>query len=382
MARRNLRLRLRANLCSAAAVVLLGARAWVSPLWPKQTKLSALTATRAAGKDSWDALRHSEALYGEAGSTWRVEEAGRILNSNALETLQTWFQPAADSLDSETSDGVDDALAGLLKDEVPYVVEFLSDKQFPGPICRAFWQSELYLRDFQQVAGQAPLEEFTQTAKHVTDKIQEDIGGETQALDRLVTRQQFGAAARFGYFLRRAKQRLRLESIMTGPVGTLETYVAEMSAQQQVELVRAASREASSAIEVRATALFGKASELLRAVAVGEVSPLPLSPEGRARWDAVKKFLQQSIIGRYVGFRLAVEAVAFGASLFDAEDWLRSTHRTWLFAMQMRCQKYAVARPPSRCDMSPARHAVICCPCCFDSGAGGGRGTALHTYLL
>lgn len=300
MARRNLRLRLRANLCSAAAVVLLGARAWVSPLWPKQTKLSALTAARAAGKDSWDALRHSEALYGEAGSTWRVEEAGRILNSNALETLQTWFQPAADSLDSETSDGVDDALAGLLKDEVPYVVEFLSDKQFPGPICRAFWQSELYLRDFQQVAGQAPLEEFTQTAKHVTDKIQEDIGGETQALDRLVTRQQFGAAARFGYFLRRAKQRLRLESIMTGPVGTLETYVAEMSAQQQVELVRAASREASSAIEVRATALFGKASELLRAVAVGEVSPLPLSPEGRAR--------------------LAVEAVAFGASLFDAEE--------------------------------------------------------------
>ena len=141
-------------------------------------------------------------------------QAGRILNSNALETLQTWFQPAADSLDSETSDGVDDALAGLLKDEVPYVVEFLSDKQFPGPICRAFWQSELYLRDFQQVAGQAPLEEFTQTAKHVTDKIQEDIGGETQALDRLVTRQQFGAAARFGYFLRRAKQRLRLESIM------------------------------------------------------------------------------------------------------------------------------------------------------------------------
>ncbi|CAE7398873.1 RRAGC, partial [Symbiodinium sp. CCMP2456] len=228
--------------------------------------------------------------------------AGRILNSNALETLQTWFQPAADGLDSETSDGVDDALAGLLKDEVPYVVEFLSDKQFPGPICRAFWQSELYLRDFQQVAGQAPLEEFTQTAKHVTDKIQEDIqdGSETQALDRLVTRQQFGAAARFGYFLRRAKQRLRLESIMTGPVGTLETYVAEMSAQQQVELVRAASREASSAIDVRATALFGKASELLRAVAVGEVSPLPLSPEGRAR--------------------LAVEAVAFGASLFDAED--------------------------------------------------------------
>ena len=120
-------------------------------------------------------------------------------------------------MDSETSDGVDDALAGLLKDEVPYVVEFLSDKQFPGPICRAFWQSELYLRDFQQVAGQAPLEEFTQTAKHVTDKMEDMIqdGSEMpQALDRLVTRQQFGAAARFGYFLRRAKQRLRLESIM------------------------------------------------------------------------------------------------------------------------------------------------------------------------
>eukprot|EP00439_Symbiodinium_sp_Y106_P085569 s109_g28.t8 len=278
----------------------------------------------------WDALRQSEALYGEAGSTWRVEEAGRILNSNALETLQTWFQPAADGLDSETSDGVDDALAGLLKDEVPYVVEFLSDKQFPGPICRAFWQSELYLRDFQQVAGQAPLEEFTQTAKHVTDKMEDMIqdGSEMpQALDRLVTRQQFGAAARFGYFLRRAKQRLRLESIMTGPVGTLETYVAEMSAQQQVELVRAASREASSAIDVRATALFGKASELLRGVAVGEVSPLPLSSEGRVR--------------------LAVEAVAFGASLFDAEDCLRpGTLRRmhcWARIVLLLCIDYVTA---------------------------------------
>ena len=206
----------------------------------------------------------------------------------------------------------------------------------------------------------------------------------------------------------------------TGPVGTLETYVAEMSAQQQARIsiehmmpvpsrwqevkvvefkfkgvdsvltcfphffhipvesgsmkllvvacrcvrssscVRPAAKllqplmwlDCSVAIsslgdlagelllavpaEVRATALFGKASELLRGVAVGEVSPLPLSSEGRVRWDAAKKFLQRSIIGFYVGFRLAVEAVAFGASLFDAEDCLRSTQRTRLFVMQMR----------------------------------------------
>ena len=113
---------------------------------------------------------------------------------------------------------MDDALAGLLEDEIPHVVEFLSDKQFPGPVCRAFWQSELYLRDFQQVAGQAPLEEFTETANQVggvKEMLQDGVdGSEPQALDRFVTRQQFMAAARFGYFLRRAKQRLRLESIM------------------------------------------------------------------------------------------------------------------------------------------------------------------------
>ncbi|CAE7570260.1 unnamed protein product [Symbiodinium natans] len=263
--------------------------------------------SHAPRKDSpWDALQQSEALFGEAGSTFRLEEAGRLLTKDALDMLTSWFRPAQEGLDSassETSDGVDDALAALLKDEVPYVVEFLSDKQFPGPVCRAFWQSELYLRDFQQVAGQAPLEEFTQSAKHATGAVEDmlqDGSDMPQALDRLVTRQQFAAAVRFGYFLRRAKQRLRLESIMTGPVGTLEVYLAEMTAQQQVELVRAASREASSAIDVRATALFGKASELLRGVASGDILPLQLSPEGRAR--------------------LAVEAVAFGAALFDAEE--------------------------------------------------------------
>ena len=147
-------------------------------------------------------------------------KAGRLLNQNALETLQTWFRPAGGGLDSETSDGVDDALAALLEQEVSYVVEFLSDKQFPGPVCRAFWQSELYLRDFQQTAGQAPLEEFAETAKHVTAPMEEMIqegsqdSAGMQALDRFVTRQQFAASVRFGYFLRRAKQRLRLESIM------------------------------------------------------------------------------------------------------------------------------------------------------------------------
>ena len=180
-----------------------------------------------AGNTWQNDAAHEASLSGKPKRKWttasashRTHEAGRLLTKDALDMLTSWFRPAQEGLDSassETSDGVDDALAALLKDEVPYVVEFLSDKQFPGPVCRAFWQSELYLRDFQQVAGQAPLEEFTQSAKHATGAVEDmlqDGSDMPQALDRLVTRQQFAAAVRFGYFLRRAKQRLRLESIM------------------------------------------------------------------------------------------------------------------------------------------------------------------------
>eukprot|EP00438_Fugacium_kawagutii_P018473 Skav204802 [mRNA] locus=scaffold763:574295:577546:+ [translate_table: standard] len=172
---------------------------------------------------------------------WREEEAARLLSRSALEALSQWFQPAGRRLCVETSDNVDEALDALLEDEKAHVVDFLSDRE---------------------VAGEAPVEEFQQTAKVVEQEVapqgsQAEARAVKAALGVLLARQQFVAACRFGYFLRRCQQRLRLE-------------------------------------RARATDLFGTLSELLR-----ERGELELTAEGRVR--------------------LSVEAVVFGAALFDAE---------------------------------------------------------------
>eukprot|EP00435_Cladocopium_sp_Y103_P015137 s2819_g3.t1 len=242
--------------------------------------------------DPWELLK---ALEGDV--QWRQEEAARLLTRSALEVLSQWFQPAGPRLCVETSDNVDEALDALLEEGKPHVVDFLSDRQVPGIVSRIFWQAELYLRNFQQVAGEAPVEEFQQTAKLVEEEVAPQGSQMEAALEAVLARQQFVAACRFGYFLRRSQQRLRLERIMSlGPAkrdfGSIK-YLTDMNAQEQVELVRGASHEVVSAAEARATDLFGTLAELLRG------SELELSAEGRVR--------------------LSVEAVVFGAALFDAE---------------------------------------------------------------
>lgn len=239
--------------------------------------------------DPWELLK---SLEGDV--QWRQEEAARLLSRSALEVLSQWFKPAGPRLCVETYDNVDEALDALLEEAKPHVVDFLSDRQVPGVVSRIFWQAELYLRNFQQVAGEAPVEEFQQTAKLVEEEVAPQGSQMEAALEAVLARQQFVAACRFGYFLRRSQQRLRLERIMTG-AKSLEQYLTDMNAQEQVELVRGASREVVSAAEARATDLFGTVTELLR-----ESSELELSAEGRVR--------------------LSVEAVVFGAALFDAEE--------------------------------------------------------------
>eukprot|EP00434_Breviolum_minutum_P003511 symbB.v1.2.003087.t1/scaffold174.1/size397799/7 len=226
---------------------------------------------------------------------WRQEEAARLLSRSALEDLGEWFQPAGPRLCVETSDNVEEALDALLEEAKVHVVDFLSDRQVPGLVSRIFWQAELYLRNFQQVAGEAPVEEFQQTAKLVEQEVAPE-GSEMQAaLGLLLARQQFVAACRFGYFLRRSQQRLRLERVLIGEK-SLEEYLIDMDAQQHVELVRGASHEVVAAAEARADELFGTVKELLRQ----ENGDLDLSAEGRVR--------------------LSIEAVVFGAALFDAEE--------------------------------------------------------------
>ena len=73
------------------------------------------------------------------------------------------------------------------------MVDFLSDRPNPGLVSRIFWQAELYLRDFHKVAGEAPVEEFQQSAKQL-----EAVQSEMEAFGPLLARQQFVAAARFG----------------------------------------------------------------------------------------------------------------------------------------------------------------------------------------
>ncbi|CAK9048121.1 Hypothetical protein (Fragment) [Durusdinium trenchii] len=239
----------------------------------------------------WELLKS----FGEGDFQLRQEEAARLLSSAALKQLGRWFQPAGERLSSETSDNVDEALDALLDEAKEHIVDFLSDRASPGPVSRVFWQAELYLRNFQQVAGEAPVEEFQQRAKVVEEEVAPEGSQMEAALGVVLARQQFVAASRFGYFLRRCQQRLRLERIMLGHK-SLEQYVTDMDPEEQVELVRGASQEVMQAAEVRATELFGTLSELLRE----RQAELQLSPQGRVR--------------------LSVEAVLFGAALYDEEE--------------------------------------------------------------
>jgi len=83
----------------------------------------------------------------------------------------------------------------------------------------------------------------------------------------------------------------------------LEQYLNTLPAEQCVELVRVATREANMAIQQRATALFGSEQDLMEPFDLGNptsVEQCRLSAEGRRR--------------------LNIEAAAFGAALFEAEE--------------------------------------------------------------
>ncbi|CAK9047935.1 unnamed protein product [Durusdinium trenchii] len=185
--------------------------------------VSVLAAAGEPEPNPWELLKSfGEGLF-PGDFQLRQEEAARLLSSAALKQLGRWFQPAGERLSSETSDNVDEALDALLDEAKEHIVDFLSDRASPGPVSRVFWQAELYLRNFQQVAGEAPVEEFQQRAKVVEEEVAPEGSQMEAALGVVLARQQFVAASRFGYFLRRCQQRLRLERIMCFgcPVGTL-----------------------------------------------------------------------------------------------------------------------------------------------------------------
>lgn len=316
--------------------------------WRENPK-AALQAALERAQAEWAVLQAQAEVREHDGPLERAARASELLMTGALDRLRPFVVPA-EYIDIPPLRGGEDALVALLGEDAPLVGNFLSQLGPLGPAGRAFWQAELYLRRIQETPGEAPVEKAAQEAGEQLDS--EPAAREALRGSVLLARYNFVSAARFGYFLRRSRQRWQLERGIAGagdvaddgqdddgflaalqrkamahaPPGavaggrwgrgttrprTLEDYLAALPAQQAVEIVRMATREASRALELRATLLFGSESELLAAFqragdlrggagGTGGVAQLQMSPEGRKR--------------------LAVEAAAFGAALFEAEE--------------------------------------------------------------
>ncbi|CAE8653251.1 unnamed protein product, partial [Polarella glacialis] len=176
---------------------------------------------------------------------------------------------------------------------------------------RAFWQAELYLRQLDAEAGDSAVEEAAGEAK---ERIEAETTDWQQALQGsiLLARQNFISATRFGYFLRRSRQRYDLERSFaaSGKESNLADWLGKARPADAVEMVRPASKEASSAIEHRATELFGAEEMLLRQLhgRPSDMAQLEMSKEGRKQ--------------------LSLEAAAFGAGLFAAEAAAAGCYRS------------------------------------------------------
>ncbi|CAJ1450245.1 unnamed protein product, partial [Effrenium voratum] len=143
--------------------------------------------------------------------SWR---AAALMAGSALDRLRPYTIPAK-YLDIPPLRGAEDALLDFLGSETGLVFNFLSKVEPLSDAGRSFWQAELYLRRFDEVAGKTEVKEAAVEAK---EKIEAETEGMQEAIrgSVLLARQNFISAARFGYFLRRGKQRLELERKLGG----------------------------------------------------------------------------------------------------------------------------------------------------------------------
>ncbi|CAE8627436.1 unnamed protein product [Polarella glacialis] len=228
--------------------------------------------------------------------------AASLLSGSAVDRLRPFLVPT-EYLDIPPLRGAEDALRTLLPaDDSGLVTNFLSKVEPLSGAARAFWQAELYLRQLDAEAGDSAVEEAAGEAK---ERIEAETTDWQQALQGsiLLARQNFISATRFGYFLRRSRQRYDLERSFaaSGKESNLADWLGKARPADAVEMVRPASKEASSAIEHRATELFGAEEMLLRQLhgRPSDMAQLEMSKEGRKQ--------------------LSLEAAAFGAGLFAAE---------------------------------------------------------------
>lgn len=265
----------------------------------------------------------------------RADRAAELLEGSALDRLRPYVVPA-EYIDIPPLRGSNDALDSLLQEDAPLVANFLSKAGTLGGAGIAFWQAELYLRKLQETPGEEPVE---QAAREAGEQLDQESTAFRQTLrgSVLLARQNFVSAARFGYFLRRGRRRWQLEREVGGlgaeadpeddflaalqrkarefggggnaqrTLQTLEGYLAKLTTEQAVELARFATEEATSALERRATTLFGCERELL--------AEFERWTSGRASQEVAQLTLSSESRGR-----LSEEAAAFGAALFEAEE--------------------------------------------------------------
>jgi len=201
--------------------------------------------------------------------------------------------------------GLLDALGASLGEDSHYVTDFLAENAQMTAVHEAFWQGELYLESLHAAPGESSPQETLREAETQAATHAPELSGALED-SVLVARQNFVVTARFGYFVRRCRQRLALERRLGGEGESggrsLEEFLRGVSPEDTVEMTRLATREAASAVEVRADQLFGDYRELLGSLARG--------PQG----------IEQIELSVGQAQRLTVEAAAFGASLFEAEE--------------------------------------------------------------
>lgn len=164
--------------------------------------------------------------------------------------------------------------------------------------------------------------------------------------------QVYAVSALFGYALRRADHRFRLERLATGGAAaagaatSLGEYVAAFGPEEAREVATIASQEAQFALERRVSALFGDLGEHREDVVRALEAPLPPGAGATAvgaersrrrrkgRDEVAKEKLRQAIETGAVASarvtvgdlrRLALEGCAFGRLLGDAEAQVDSS---------------------------------------------------------
>lgn len=240
----------------------------------------------------------AESVSGREGRNSLEDRAAALLVDSALDRLRPYLDPS-NNLCELATEGGRAALSALLGEDSRYITDFLSEAAEMTGVHEAFWQGELYLQSLHSQAGEAPVQSTMRELEAETEAAEPELSRELDD-SLLLARQNYISTARFGYFVRRCRQRLALERTLGGgAAGGLEQYVQGVPPADIVELTRVSTHEASLAVEHRATCLFGDFRELL---------------------DPNPRNIRKLQLSQRDAELLTIEAAAFGAGLFEAEE--------------------------------------------------------------